>query len=93
MQLTLSSDLLDLTVVTVSGLVTGRCYAIAIAAEGFRPPPNPGAAFFDLLSRDATAFTIGDGERRTLTYGPGAGRNRSHASPDVLMPLSCRSMQ
>ena len=51
---------------SVSGLVAGRYYAIAIARDGFRPPPNPGAAFFELLSRDATAFTIADGERRTV---------------------------
>jgi hypothetical protein len=51
---------------SVGGLVAGRYYVIAIAREGFRPPPNPGVAFFELLSRDATAFTIGDDERRTL---------------------------
>jgi len=51
---------------TVSGLVAGRYYAIAIARDGFRPPPTAGPAFFELLSRDATAFTIGDDERRTL---------------------------
>jgi len=51
---------------TVSGLVAGRYYAIAIAREGFRPPPSPSAAFFDLLSLDATAFTIGDDERKML---------------------------
>jgi hypothetical protein len=51
---------------SVSGLVAGRYYAIAVARDGFRPPPNPGVAFFELLSRDATAFTIGDAERRTV---------------------------
>jgi hypothetical protein len=51
---------------TVNGLVAGRYYAIAIAREGFRPPASPGVAFFDLLSRDAVAFTIGDDERKML---------------------------
>ena len=51
---------------SVSGLAAGRYYAIAIARDGFRPPPNAGAAFFELLSKDATAFTIGDDERRTV---------------------------
>jgi hypothetical protein len=51
---------------TVGGLAAGRYYAIAVAREGFRPPANPGESFFDLLSRNATPFVIGDDERRTL---------------------------
>ena len=51
---------------SVSGLAAGRYYAIAVAREGFRPVANPGEAFFDLLSREATPFAIGDDERRTL---------------------------
>ena len=51
---------------SVSGLAAGRYYAIAVAREGFRPVPNPGEAFFELLSKEATAFVIGDDERRTL---------------------------
>ena len=51
---------------SVSGLAAGRYYAIAVAREGFRPVANPGEAFFELLSREATAFVIGDDERRTL---------------------------
>jgi len=51
---------------SVSGLAAGRYYAIAVAREGFRPVANPGEAFFDLLSKEATAFAIGDDERRTL---------------------------
>ena len=41
-------------------------YAIAVEREGFRPVANPGEAFFDLLSKEATPFAIGDDERRTL---------------------------
>jgi hypothetical protein len=51
---------------SVGGLAAGRYYAIAVAREGFRPPANPGESFFDLLSRNATPFVIGDDERRTL---------------------------
>ena len=51
---------------SVSGLAAGRYYAIAVAREGFRPVVNPGEAFFELLSREATPFVIGDDERRTL---------------------------
>jgi hypothetical protein len=51
---------------SVGGLAAGRYYAIAIARDGFRPPANPGEAFFDLLSRGATPFVIGDDDRRTL---------------------------
>lgn len=51
---------------TVGGLAAGRYYAIAVAREGFSPVPNPGEAFFALLSKEATAFVIGDDERRTL---------------------------
>jgi hypothetical protein len=51
---------------SVSGLAAGRYYAIAVAREGFRQVPNVGEAFFELLSKEATAFVIGDDERRTL---------------------------
>jgi hypothetical protein len=51
---------------SVGGLSAGRYYAIAVAREGFRPGANPGDAFFDLLSKEATPFVIGDDERRTL---------------------------
>ena len=51
---------------SVGGLTAGRYYAIAVAREGFRPVANPGEAFFDLLSKEATPFAIGDDERRTL---------------------------
>jgi hypothetical protein len=51
---------------SVTGLAAGRYYAIAIARAGFRIPQNPRSAFFELLSRDATAFVIGDDERRTV---------------------------
>ena len=51
---------------SVGGLAAGRYYAIAVAREGFRPVANPGEAFFDLLSKEATPFVIGDDERRTL---------------------------
>jgi hypothetical protein len=51
---------------SVGGLTAGRYYAIAVAREGFRPVASPGEAFFDLLSREATPFVIGDDERRTL---------------------------
>ena len=51
---------------SVGGLAAGRYYAIAVAREGFRPGLNPGEAFFELLSREATPFVIGDDERRTL---------------------------
>ena len=48
------------------GLAAGRYYAIAIAREGFRPVPNAGAAFFELLGKEATPFDIAEGERKTL---------------------------
>ena len=51
---------------SVGGLAAGRYYAIAVAREGFRPVANPGEAFFELLSREAAPFVIGDDERRTL---------------------------
>ena len=51
---------------SVGGLAAGRYYAIAVAREGFRPVANPGEAFFELLSKEATPFVIGDDERRTL---------------------------
>jgi hypothetical protein len=51
---------------SIGGLTAGRYYAIAVAREGFRPVTNPGEAFFDLLSREAMPFAIGDDERRTL---------------------------
>ena len=51
---------------SVGGLAAGRYYAIAVAREGFRPAANPGESFFDLLSKEATPFVIGDDERRTL---------------------------
>ncbi len=51
---------------SVGGLAAGRYYAIAVAREGFRMVPNAGEAFFELLSREATPFVIGDDERRTL---------------------------
>jgi hypothetical protein len=55
---------------SVSGLAAGRYYAIAIARDGFRQVPNAGEAFFDLLSKEATPFVIGDDERRTLELRP-----------------------
>ena len=51
---------------SVGGLAAGRYYAVAVAREGFRPAANPGESFFELLSKDATAFVIGDDDRRTL---------------------------
>jgi hypothetical protein len=50
----------------VGGLTAGRYYAIAVARAGFRPVANAGEAFFDLLSKAATPFVVGDDERRTL---------------------------
>ena len=41
-------------------------FAIAVAREGFRLPQSAREAFFDLLSKEATPFVIGDDERRTL---------------------------
>ena len=55
---------------TLSGLAAGRYYAIAIARDGFRQVANAGEAFFDLLSKEATLFVIGDDERRTLELRP-----------------------
>jgi len=51
---------------SVTGLAGGRYYAVAIAREGFRPPQQAGEPFFDLLSKAATPFVIGDDERRTV---------------------------
>ena len=50
----------------VGGLTGGNYFAIAVAREGLRIPQAPREAFFDLLSREATPFVIGDDERRTL---------------------------
>jgi protocatechuate 3,4-dioxygenase beta subunit len=50
----------------VGGLTGGRYFAIAVAREGLRLPQSPRAAFFELLSKEATPFVIGDDERRTL---------------------------
>jgi hypothetical protein len=63
---TVFSDVPDGGRFSVSGLVAGRYYAIAITRDGFRPPPTAGAAFFDLLTKAATPFVIGDDERRTV---------------------------
>ena len=51
---------------TVGRLTGGSYLAIAVAREGLRLPQSPREAFFELLSREATPFVIGDGERRTL---------------------------
>jgi hypothetical protein len=51
---------------SIAGLAAGRYLAVAIAREGFRAPANPRTAFFDLLSKEATPFVIGEDERRTL---------------------------
>ena len=51
---------------SVGGLAAGRYYAIAIAREGFRMPPDPGETFFSLLSKEATPFVVGDEERRPI---------------------------
>jgi hypothetical protein len=50
----------------VGGLTGGQYFAIAVAREGLRLPQFPREAFFELLSREATPFVIGDDERRTL---------------------------
>jgi protocatechuate 3,4-dioxygenase beta subunit len=50
----------------VGGLTGGRYFAIAVARQGLRMPQSPREAFFELLSREATPFVIGDDERRTL---------------------------
>ena len=50
----------------VGGLTGGHYLAIAVARDGFRMPQTPREVFFDLLSKDATPFVIGDDERRTL---------------------------
>jgi hypothetical protein len=63
---TVTRDVREDGTFSVGGLAAGRYYAIAIARAGFRQPPNAGGAFFDLLSKDATPFVIGDDERRTL---------------------------
>lgn len=51
---------------SVSGLAAGRYLAVAVAREGFRKPESLGVAFFELLSKEATPFVVGDDERRTL---------------------------
>jgi hypothetical protein len=63
---TVTRDVREDGTFSVDGLAAGRYYAIAIARAGFRVPPHPGAAFFELLSKDATPFTVGDDERRTV---------------------------
>ena len=63
---TVFSDVREKGRFSVEGLSGGRYYAIAIARDGFRIPQHPGEAFFELLSKDATPFVIGDDERRTL---------------------------
>ena len=50
----------------VGELTGGRYFAIAVARDGLRLPQSPREAFFDVLSREATPFVIGDDERRTL---------------------------
>jgi protocatechuate 3,4-dioxygenase beta subunit len=50
----------------VGELTGGRYFAIAVAREGLRMPQSPREAFFDVLSREATPFVIGDDDRRTL---------------------------
>ena len=50
----------------VGKLTGGNYFAIAVAREGLRLPQFPREAFFELLSREATPFVIGDDERRTL---------------------------
>ena len=50
----------------VGELTGGRYFAIAVARDGLRMPQSPREAFFELLSKAATAFVIGDDERRTL---------------------------
>lgn len=50
----------------VGDLAAGRYYAIAIARDGFRLPTQAGEAFFELLSKEATPFVVGEGEPRTL---------------------------
>jgi hypothetical protein len=50
----------------VAGLAGGSYLAIAVARAGLRLPQSPREAFFELLSREATPFVIGDEERRTL---------------------------
>jgi protocatechuate 3,4-dioxygenase beta subunit len=54
---------------TVGKLTGGSYFAIAVAREGLRLPQFPREAFFELLSREATPFVIGDDERRTLELG------------------------
>ena len=52
---------------SVDGLAAGRYYAIAIARDGLPDAAeHPAQAFFELLSKDATPFAIGDDERRTV---------------------------
>ena len=50
----------------VGELTGGRYFAIAVARESLRMPQSPREAFFDVLSKEATPFVIGDDERRTL---------------------------
>jgi len=63
---TASSEMRENGRFAIEGLAPGRYYAIAIARDGFRMPPKAGEAFFDLLSREATPFVIGEDERRTV---------------------------
>jgi hypothetical protein len=63
---TVSSDVGDDGRFSVSGLAGGRYLAVAVAREGFRRPSRPGVAFFEVLSKEATPFVIGDDERRIL---------------------------
>ena len=51
---------------TVGRLTGGSYLVIAVAREGLRLPQFPREAFFELLSREATPFAIGDDERRTV---------------------------
>ena len=63
---TLSTEVTEDGRFSVTGLAAGRYFVIAVARDGFRTPPSPGPAFFELLSRDATPVAVGDDERRTL---------------------------
>ena len=63
---TVSSQMRENGRFAVEGLAPGRYYAIAIARDGFRMPLKAGEAFFELLSKEATPFVIGDDERRTV---------------------------
>jgi hypothetical protein len=63
---TATSDVRGNGTFSVGGLAGGRYYAIAIDRTAFRKPVHAGPAFFERLSQDATLFTIGDDDRRTL---------------------------